>query len=149
MHPSDTSHRKFFFFEVDTPSSMWPKSVEIFTYKLRSLGRWLPMSDSRAHDAIGRCGRLKWRHEVTGVWIAVKAPATFSQRSQGPRPYLFSDGRKIYNLVVLVCTVNVYIPASLGRRPILRYQILELRNQFYSLYLQSEDCFLHKLSGIL
>ena len=36
------------------------------------------------------------------------------------RPYLFSDGQNIYNRVVLVCRVNVYIPASLGRRPVLR-----------------------------
>ena len=36
------------------------------------------------------------------------------------RPYLFSDGQNMYNRVVLVCTVNVYILASLGRRPILR-----------------------------
>ena len=43
---------------------------------------------------------------------------------RAPRPYLFSDGQNMYNRVVLVCTVNVYIPASLGRRPILRYQVL-------------------------
>ena len=42
------------------------------------------------------------------------------------RPYLFSDGQNICNRVVLVCTVNVYTPASLGRRPILRYQVLLL-----------------------
>ena len=39
------------------------------------------------------------------------------------RPYLFSDGQNMYNRVVLVCTVNVYIPTSLGRRTILRYQV--------------------------
>ena len=43
-----------------------------------------------------------------------------------PRPYLLSDGQNMYNRVVLVCTVNVYIPASLGRRPILRYQVLQV-----------------------
>ena len=43
-----------------------------------------------------------------------------------------------YNRVVLVCTVNLYIPASLGRRPILRYQVLQVRKKLYSLYLQSE-----------
>ena len=32
-----------------------------------------------------------------------------------------SDGQNMYSRVVLVCTVNVYIPASLGRPPILRY----------------------------
>ena len=31
------------------------------------------------------------------------------------RPYLFSDGQNMYNRVVLVCTVNVYISASLCR----------------------------------
>ena len=30
------------------------------------------------------------------------------------RPYSLSDGQNMYNRVVLVCTVNVYIPASLG-----------------------------------
>ena len=34
------------------------------------------------------------------------------------RPYLFSGGQNMYNGVVLVGTMNVYIPASLGRRPI-------------------------------
>ena len=29
------------------------------------------------------------------------------------RLYLFSDGQNMYNRVVLVCTVNVYFPASL------------------------------------
>ena len=55
------------------------------------------------------------------------------------RPYLFSDGQIEYNRVVLVCTVNVYIPDSLGRRPILRYQVLQVATTLYSLYLQSED----------
>ena len=32
------------------------------------------------------------------------------------RPYLFPDGQNMYNRVVLVCTVNVYMPASLGQR---------------------------------
>ena len=43
-------------------------------------------------------------------------------------PYLFSDVQNMYDLVVLVCTVNVYIPASLGRRPIFRYQVLQVQN---------------------
>ena len=43
------------------------------------------------------------------------------QDPRAARPYLFSDGQNMYNRVVLVCTVNVYIPASLGRWPILRY----------------------------
>ena len=43
------------------------------------------------------------------------------------RPYLFSDGQNMYNRVVLVCTVNDYIPASLGRRSILRYKVLQVR----------------------
>ena len=44
----------------------------------------------------------------------------YSQRSHGGQ-ILFSDGQNIYNRVVLVCKVNVYIPASLDRRSILRY----------------------------
>ena len=55
------------------------------------------------------------------------------KRSQGP------DGQNMYNRVVLVCTVNVYIPSSLGRRPILRYQVLQVSTKLYSLHLQSED----------
>ena len=31
---------------------------------------------------------------------------------RAPRPYLFFDGQNIYNRVVLLCTVNVYITAS-------------------------------------
>ena len=38
------------------------------------------------------------------------------QDSRAARPYLFSDVQNMYNRVVLVCTVNVYIPASLGQR---------------------------------
>ena len=46
------------------------------------------------------------------------------QDPRAARHYLFPDGQNMYNPVVLVCTVNAYIPASLGRRPILRYQVL-------------------------
>ena len=46
--------------------------------------------------------------------------------TRAARPYLLSDGQNMYNRVVLVCTVNVYIPASLGRRPILRCQVLQV-----------------------
>jgi hypothetical protein len=35
--------------------------------------------------------------------------------------YIPPDGQNMYNRVVLVCTVNVYIPPNLGQRPILRY----------------------------
>jgi hypothetical protein len=63
---------------------------------------------------------------------------------RAPRPYLFSDGRNMYNRVVLVCTVNVYIPAGLRRRPILRYQILQVRKTCthftYSLRTDSYVC---------
>ena len=45
---------------------------------------------------------------------------------RAPRPYLFSDGWNMYNREVLVCTVNVYIPAIMGWRPILRYQLLHV-----------------------
>jgi len=42
------------------------------------------------------------------------------------RPYLFSDIQNMYNQVVLVCIVNIYIPADLGRQPIFRYQVLQV-----------------------
>ena len=45
------------------------------------------------------------------------------QDPRAPRPYLFSDAQNIYDRVVLVCTVSVYKFASLGRRPILRYEV--------------------------
>ena len=61
------------------------------------------------------------------------------QDPMAPRPYLLSDCQNMYNRVVLVCTVNAYIPASLGRRPILRYQVLDVPKKLYSLYLQPED----------
>ena len=44
-----------------------------------------------------------------------------------PISYLLSDGQNMYNRVALVCAVNVYIPASLDRRPSLRYQVLHVR----------------------
>ena len=34
------------------------------------------------------------------------------QDPRDPRPYLFSNGQNMYNRVVLVCTVKVYIPNS-------------------------------------
>ena len=67
------------------------------------------------------------------------------QDPRAARPYLFSDEQNMYNRVVLVCTVNLYMPASLGRRSILRYQVLQVRKKLYSLYLQSEGWFLSKL----
>ena len=48
------------------------------------------------------------------------------QDPKATRPYLFSDGQNMYNRVVLVRTVNVYIPASLSRRTMLRYQVLRV-----------------------
>ena len=36
------------------------------------------------------------------------------QDPRSAKAYLLSDGQNIYNRVVLVCTMNVYIPASLG-----------------------------------
>jgi hypothetical protein len=45
---------------------------------------------------------------------------------RAPRPYLFLDGTNMYNQIVLVYTVNVYIPANLGRPPILWYQVLQV-----------------------
>ena len=47
---------------------------------------------------------------------------------------LFYDGQNMYNRVVLVCTVNVYIPASLGRWLILRYQVLQIPYGMFGLY---------------
>ena len=54
---------------------------------------------------------------------------SYSPRSQ-VHQNLFSGGQNIYNRAVLVCTVNVHMPASLGRRPIFRYQVQN----------QSSDC---------
>ena len=47
------------------------------------------------------------------------------QDPRAARHYLFSGGQNTYNRVVLVRRVNVHIPASWGRRPILRYQVLQ------------------------
>ena len=47
--------------------------------------------------------------------------------TRAARPYLFSDGQNMYNRVILVCTVNVYIHASLGRLPNVKYQVLQVR----------------------
>ena len=55
------------------------------------------------------------------------------------RPYLFSDEQNMYNQVVLVSTVNIYMPASLDRRPVLRYQVLQVGKQLYSHYVQSGE----------
>ena len=61
------------------------------------------------------------------------------QDPRAARPNLFSDGQNMYHLVVLVCTVNVYIPASLCRRPILRYQVCKKFTHFtYSL--KTDSC---------
>ena len=49
------------------------------------------------------------------------------QDPRAPRPYLVSNRQNVHNRVVLVCTVNVYISASLDQRPILRYQVLQVR----------------------
>ena len=56
------------------------------------------------------------------------------QDPRAPKPYLLSDGQNMYNRVVLVCTVNVYIPASLGRRPIHRYQVLQVPKGMFDPY---------------
>ena len=48
------------------------------------------------------------------------------QDPRAPGPYLFSDGQNMYNRIVSVGTVNAYIPASLGRRSILRSQVLQV-----------------------
>ena len=67
------------------------------------------------------------------------------QDPRAPRFYLFSDEHNMYNLVVS-SSISVYSePASFGQRPILRYQVLQVRKKLYSLYLQSEDWFLRKL----
>ena len=72
------------------------------------------------------------RHTKRNVIVIVQDPRAL-------RSYLYSDGQNVYSRVVLVCTMNVYIPASLGRRLILRYQLLDVRKKKYSPYLQSED----------
>ena len=57
---------------------------------------------------------------------------THNPRSQGRQTLLIFWWTKyvLYNRVVLVCTVNVYIPTSMGRRPILRYQVLKVRKNY-------------------
>ena len=64
--------------------------------------------------------------------------------TRAPRPYLFSDGQDMYNRLVLMCTVNVYILARLGRWPILRHQVLQVRKNSthftYSLETDSYVC---------
>ena len=61
--------------------------------------------------------------------------------TRAARPYLFSDGQNMYHGVVLVCTVNVYIPASLVRRSILRYQVLQVPTKLYSPYSLRTDSY--------
>ena len=36
--------------------------------------------------------------------------AVIVEDPRAARPYLFSDGQNIYNRVVLVCTVRIYLP---------------------------------------
>ena len=48
------------------------------------------------------------------------------QDPKAPRPYLFSDAQNVYDRVVLVCTVSICILASLGGRPILRYEVQQV-----------------------
>jgi len=67
---------------------------------------------------------------------------SIEQDPRAPRSNLFSDWQNMYNREVLVGTVNKYIAARLGRRPILRYQVLLVHKKLYSLYLQSVDWFL-------
>ena len=61
------------------------------------------------------------------------------QDPSAARSYLFSDGQNMHNRVVFACTVNVHIPATLRRRPILRYQVRKNCTHFtYSL--RTESC---------
>ena len=53
----------------------------------------------------------KFSKVITLLLSSWKKPIVHDPRAA--RPYLFSDGKNIYNQVVLVCTGNVYIPASL------------------------------------
>ena len=48
------------------------------------------------------------------------------QDPRAPRPYLFSDAQNAYDSVVLVYTISVYMLASLGQRPILRYEVRQV-----------------------
>ena len=47
----------------------------------------------------------------------------------------------MYNRVVLVCKLTVYLPDSLSRGPILKYQLLQVPTNLYSFYLQCDDWF--------
>ena len=67
---------------------------------------------------------MQFAYKITGLgdglgfWLL----EVIGRDLRAARPYLFSDGQNIYNQVVLVSTVNVYISVSLGRRPILQVQ---------------------------
>ena len=67
------------------------------------------------------------------------------QDPRAARLYLFSDAQNIYDRVMLVCTVSVCILASLGRWPILRYQVRQvsknLTNFTYSLRAHFYICY--------
>ena len=85
-----------------------------------------------------------------GMAIIVKKESSamtpqIDQDLRAHRPCLFSDAQNVYVRVVLVCTVSVCILASLGRRPILRYEVRQvsknlinftyiLRAHFYIFY---------------
>ena len=56
------------------------------------------------------------------------------QDPRAARPYLFSDGQNMYNRVILVCTVKVHVPANLGRRTILRHQVLQVPKGMFGPY---------------
>ena len=72
------------------------------------------------------CSLNNWK------WINWKSCHLVFLITQDPRisrPYLFSDWQNIYKSLVLMCTVNVHIPASLSRDPIRKYQVLQVRKK--------------------
>ena len=44
--------------------------------------------------------------------MTIHGTVALVQDPRAPRPYLFPEGQNMYNQVVLVCTVNIYIPSS-------------------------------------
>jgi hypothetical protein len=69
-----------------------------------------------------------------------KATLPIVENTRVARPYLFPNGQNMYNRVVLVCTMNVYIPANLGRRPIIRYNRYLQNCTHFTYSLRTDSC---------
>ena len=76
------------------------------------------------------------RWEELPLWFAFSSACIYNPRSQTLLIFWWPN---MYNRLELVCTVNVYIPAIMGRRPILRYQVL--KNCTHFTYSQRTDSY--------